>query len=271
MVNIFNVKERHAVTEANTNFYFAPFVHPERRMAEHDFIYVLEGEWKIGQDEELFSLKKDSLLILGAGHLHFGVSPCSPNTKTMYFHATAKEGDLTAYRWNGSTEDEVFIESLTDCSQRESVKNIFSNIVNCKLQGEDKKANVLLDLLLCELSQKDSAEKNESVASKIKTIIHGSPEKIFSNRTLASMTSVSVKTAENKFREQFGVTIHQYVLAFKAEQAVAYFRNFPDMTVKEVAYNLGFYDEYHFSKQFKKVKNISPSAYKKQLLSPENP
>lgn len=267
MINVFDIGERHTVTEANTNFYFAPFVHPERRMAEHDFIYVLEGEWKIGQEDEIFSLKKDSLLILGANRLHFGVSPCSPNTKTMYFHVSAGIGDICGDIGDDISPDLVRVESLTDCAQRETVREIFSDIVNSKLEGEQRRANILFELLLYELARESSYEKNEGVASKIKTIIHNNPEKFFGNRTLAAMTSVSVKTAENKFKELFGVTIHQYVLAFKAEQAAAYFRNFPDMTVKEVAYNLGFYDEYHFSKQFKKVKGVSPSAYKNRLLS----
>lgn len=41
--------------------------------------------------------------------------------------------------------------------------------------------------------------------------------------------------------------------------------NFFEMSMKEIAYNLGFYDEYHFSRQFKKIMRISPTEYKKIL------
>ena len=79
------------------------------------------------------------------------------------------------------------------------------------------------------------------------------------------MCKISVKTAENKFKLMLGITIHQYMLKFKIEEAIAYFKNYPAMSVKEISYNLGFYDEYHFSKQFKKVTKLSPSEYKKRL------
>ena len=66
------------------------------------------------------------------------------------------------------------------------------------------------------------------------------------------MINVSVKTAENKFKAMFGTMIHQYILDFKINEAISYFEKFPEITIKETAYNLGFYSEYHFSKQLKK-------------------
>ena len=80
------------------------------------------------------------------------------------------------------------------------------------------------------------------------------------------MTNVSVKTAETKFKSVQGKTIHQYMLDFKIKEAISYFDIFPEISIKEIAYNLGLYHEYHFSKQFKKIIGISPSNYKKQQL-----
>ena len=56
--------------------------------------------------------------------------------------------------------------------------------------------------------------------------------------------NVSVKTAESKFKAAFGKTIHQYMLDFKIQEAMSYFDRFDEISVKEVAYNLGFCDEY---------------------------
>ena len=50
MFSIFSDTMQRKVTQANINFYANSFVHPTRVMDEHDFIYLIDGQWKIGQD-----------------------------------------------------------------------------------------------------------------------------------------------------------------------------------------------------------------------------
>ena len=257
MKTYFSILKRHTVKEANINFYASPFVHPARKMSDFDFIYLLNGKWKIGQNDEFFDLTEDSLLILAADNPHFGVTPCDANTKTMYFHVSKEAGDTHF------SEDVICLESLIDASFNKNIKKTFQDLVNAKLSGNHKKADIYFDLLLCELAENNLYTEDAGVAAKIKNIIHAHPEKFFSNKELASMIKVSVKTAENKFKAAFSTTIHQYMLTYKINEAISYFKNFPHMTVKEIAYNLGFYDEYHFSKQFKKETGLSPAEYKK--------
>lgn len=255
MKNIFDINLKYSVNEANINFYANPFVHPKRTMREYDFIYMLQGEWKIGQNDEVFELKKDFLLILAANTCHFGISPCSANTKTMYFHVLC-DSDIA--------NDKICIESLTDASVNKNIRKCFLNVVNSKLSQNQDKADLYFKLLLCELKENNTHTADSDTATKIRTIIHNNPEKFFSNKDLAMMINVSVKTAENKFKAMFDTTIHKYILDFKINEAVSYFEKFPEISIKEVAYNLGFYDEYHFSKQFKKITSLSPREYRKK-------
>ena len=254
----FSTENLHTVTEANINYYATEFVHPKRIMHEHDFIYMLQGEWKFGQNDEVFEAKKDHLLILSAENLHFGITPCTPATKTMYFHVSLESGD----RLNDSDG----INSLIDASQNPNIKRLFSHTVNAKLAGNQRKADLYFELLLCELSQHHLYTADTELAVKLQNIIHSNPERFFSNTELAQMLNVSVKTAENKFKQRFGASIHQYMLNFKIEEAITYFNMYPDISIKQVAHNLGFYDEYHFSKQFKKATGLSPTEYRKQNL-----
>ncbi len=259
MKNIFLLNGNHTVTEANINYYATPFVHPSRVMKEHDFIYMLKGKWKFGQNDEVFELENDCILILAAENMHYGISPCTPDTKTMYFHILC-ENDIPA---NNHKANKICLDSLIDVSLNKNVKRFFSELVNCKLSGNQAKADIYFDLLLCELAENHLYTSDGEVALKIKNFIHSAPEKFFRNAELAEMANVSVKTAENKFKEMFGITIHKYILNFKINEAKAYFESLPEISIKEVAYNLGFYDEYHFSKQFKKATGISPVTYKK--------
>lgn len=265
MRNIFQTDIRHKIVEANINFYSAPFTHPERSMSEHDFIYLLEGEWKFGQNDEEFTLKKDMVLILTAGNRHFGLSPCLENTKTMYFHASCERGDDFLKDGEAIPEKSILVDTLIDASGNKNIKQAFLNVVKSKLSGNDFKAGIYFDLLLCELSENNLSLSENELEAKIIDIIHSNPEKFFSNAELAKMVNVSVKTAENKFKAKYKKTIHKYVLDFKIQEAISYFNNFPQLGIKEIAYNLGFYDEYHFSKQFKKITGVSPSVYKKTV------
>ena len=260
----FSTESRHHVTEANVNYYKNPFMHPSRTMAEHDFIYILQGEWKFGQNGVCLPAKKDSLLILSAMEHHYGMEECTKGTKTMYFHVSREAGD----RFSDLPEkrgEEIRTATLLDAGGMPKIKKYFSNIVAAKLAGKEREADIWFDLLLCTIGEAMESGERSDVAEQLKHIIHKNPEIFYSNEKLAEMVKVSVKTAENKFKAAFGLTLHQYILQFKMEEAVAYFKIFPELSVKEVAHNLGFYDEYHFAKQFKRLMNTSPGKYKKEL------
>lgn len=266
MISIFSDRNGHRVTEADFNFYALPFVHPRRKMNEHDFIYMLSGEWEIGQNDERYMLKKDSLLILNGGEVHYGISPCSKGTKTMYFHVSREAGDGLYKRLEKKDASAFCLDNLIDARANPHIKKCFQEIVNAKLAGKQRKSDILLELLLHELSENQACTEEKNIALKIRNIIHSNPEKNFKNQDLAERVNVSVKTAENKFRSQIGMTIHQYSIRFKTERAILALKNFPEMNMKEIAYNLGFYDEYHFSRQFKKVTGLSPTEYKLRHL-----
>ena len=63
MINFFDLSRKHTIIDVNRNKYVIPTLHPNRKMSMHDFIYMLDGEWKIGQDGEEYHVKKGDVLI----------------------------------------------------------------------------------------------------------------------------------------------------------------------------------------------------------------
>ena len=124
MKNIFSTNDMHIVTEANINYYAKPFIHPKRKMKEHDFIYLLKGEWKLGQNSENYTLNEDCLLILAANNLHYGIHPCSEGTKTMYFHVSEAYGDYQTEKNPEQLTDGIACETLINCSENKKIKKI---------------------------------------------------------------------------------------------------------------------------------------------------
>ena len=41
----FELSAQRRIVEANYNTYVNPILHPNRVMKQHDFLYILEGEW----------------------------------------------------------------------------------------------------------------------------------------------------------------------------------------------------------------------------------
>lgn len=67
------------------------------------------------------------------------------------------------------------------------------------------------------------------------------------------------------FIETNQVSIQEYILQSKIEYATVLLRN-PEFNIKEVAEQLSFSSQNHFSNTFKRYMNISPTHYRKSLL-----
>lgn len=258
MNNYFNISSRHEIRAANHNNFATPTPHPDRNMNQHDFIYMLDGEWTIGQDGEEFHIKAGDVLILAAYHSHYGIKPCSAGTKTMYIHAMFDAGDTGEITENS----QIMLSSLIKVGGNAAVKNIFEKIIYAKSVKNEFLASVYFDALLCELSACMESSNRSSLAEDIRQLIVSS-EKIITNTEIAKALNVSVKTAENSFKAAYGTTLHKYVIESKIEEAKFYLSSFPDMKLCEIAQNLGFCDEFHLSRHLKKTVGLAPGEYRK--------
>jgi len=111
------------------------------------------------------------------------------------------------------------------------------------------------------------AQSSGRVSSSVDTVIsllERNPEKPESIDELAGKVNMSRATLTRKFRQATGKSIQQFRLDSKLKHAVSIFRNNPGIKIREVAAMLNFYDEYHFSKTFKRKFGISPLQYKKR-------
>ena len=82
--------------------------------------------------------------------------------------------------------------------------------------------------------------------------------------TLLKNLTFAKKKAEKVFKECYGQTIHEFLIKFKIEQAKQLLLHSPDLKLYEIAFNLGFYDQYHLCRVFKNQTGVSPTQFKKQ-------
>ncbi|MDD7984895.1 AraC family transcriptional regulator [Lentisphaera marina] len=84
-------------------------------------------------------------------------------------------------------------------------------------------------------------------------------EKI-SNIELAQMTGMSVRQFERRFKNVFSTTPHKYAIKLRIFKACESLIN-KNVTIAELALELGFYDQSAFSNTFKKHVGLSPLQY----------
>lgn len=257
MKNYFDITKKHTIIKANRSKYAIPVLHPNRIMDVHDFIYMVEGKWKIGQDGEEFYIEKGDVLILAANHSHYGIDLCTAGTKTLFIHTERLDGD--EYETN---KEKVILESHIKAQQNPAVKDCFEKIVFAFSCQNHSMASAYFDVLLCELESLMNKSLQDNIAENMRRMIISST-KILKNREIANAFNLSLKTAENIFKKAFNTTLHKYVIDRKIEEIMFHLVNFPDMTLYEIALNLGFYDEFHMSRLFKKNVGISPGEYRK--------
>jgi AraC-like DNA-binding protein len=267
---IFNLSTDRKIIIAGQNVFLTPQPHPTRLLEEHVISYVIKGGWKLNIGGEIISAKADTIFIQPANITHTGIKNCPAGTQTMFIHfANTPQDGITKEESGDNPTGGVCINALTDISGNPEIKRLFIKVINEYKNKDTVKALAYFNVLLCELSDSRSSEKSkQELGSNIKNMLID-PTDSLTNKEIARRLNVGVRTVETIFKELYGATIHQYRLAQKIKQAKFYLEYYPQMKTADIALNLGFYDEFHFSRQFKRIVGVSPTEYKKTSISQE--
>lgn len=103
----------------------------------------------------------------------------------------------------------------------------------------------------------------DSVASELQRYMDARIEGRLQLAELAAKAGKSESQVIRIFREQYGMTPYAYFLKAKIDLAKKLLRG-SQMSVRQVALQLDFADEFYFSNVFKRQVGVSPSQYRKQ-------
>ncbi|MNE88170.1 HTH-type transcriptional activator Btr [compost metagenome] len=78
---------------------------------------------------------------------------------------------------------------------------------------------------------------------------------------MAEEYGISASYLRKLFLKYTGMGPKEYHMHIQNQQACRYL-TFTDYPVREIAKLCGFYEEYHFSKMFKQLNGVSPTAYR---------
>ncbi len=108
-------------------------------------------------------------------------------------------------------------------------------------------------------------KKNSQFALAEKTIsyIHRNYASISSIEEIAASLFVSYSHLRNVFKKEVGVTIHEFLLSVRMEEAKKLLST-STINLTQIAYDVGYRDYDYFKSVFTKYNGISPKEYQKQ-------
>ncbi|HGZ70332.1 MAG TPA: AraC family transcriptional regulator, partial [Nitratifractor sp.] len=115
----------------------------------------------------------------------------------------------------------------------------------------------------CQQAQTGCSDKrSNTLLQKIENYIIENIEEAISIDEIAETTGYSTAHLNRLFKEKYGLTLHAFLIDQRIHKAKELLSTNRQITLTEIAYKVGFYDQSHFIKNFKKAYSLSPKKYK---------
>jgi AraC family transcriptional activator of pobA len=247
-----------------------------RRILKYVLVFCTSGSMTISVDENEFVLTKNSVITITSGQIHYSKDICEATGFVLEFTYSffcKDDNDMELIFHNSLfchfamneiiTVDNpaVIIRELEEI-QKEVREMPYQYLISIHSRIE----LILIEINRTKINHGDEIYKPDALFLHfLETVIKNFEKNLSVNEiadligtTEAKLNELSKlhtnKTAQNVI---FGLTISEAKRLFTYEK----------LSVKEVAYALGFNDPFYFSNFFKKHTEISPKSYKEKVLN----
>ena len=223
----------------------------------YTFSYVVSGKGKLTVAGRDYYPKSKDMFILPKYSAHTGVTDPADPWHKIYFEI---DGWLIGELLRAYLLDDCHF--VRNCDQETCFRQMLLLAKNHHSDVHDK-AVILFHELLINIRKKDSyLLEYSSPVKKALTFIKEHLEEEISMQDIADNIGLSPEHLTRLFKKEIGTTPYQFYLKKRINLAQVLLTN-TAMTIKEVAYRLGYKDEFYFSNCFKKYTGISPLNYRK--------
>ncbi len=256
----------------------APIRHPAHSHSSFELIVVTRGPYRCRLNDEAIKIDSGQCLLIKPGDRH--EVDCRPgqrhyvlqfdleekeigdNRSIFVFNRTLKSAEQT---FNAPiAEIEPILQSIADHSnsdrrfaseiQDSLTQHLFWIVASCI--PEDRLAPAFRKL-----------SNDQRFLDRLERVAQNHAAKHLTLDALASLMEVSKSTLAKRCAALLGESPSHYLLRGKIDLAVKLLST-TNMRIKEVSFDLGFQNPYHFSRVFKRYTGTSPTDFRKSV--PEN-
>jgi AraC-like DNA-binding protein len=261
-----------------------PWIHTKRNLDSFEVIIGAGGTAFIQQDEDRFEVTAGKVLLLLSGHTHCGFAVSEQKVSFYWMHfkcrrayevldekaAAAQMNPLKINRYSGGLADSILVPIFMASSNHERLTIQFRQLLHFAntVGYTHLMQDYLLTLILTELTQQSINSFGESLLEhgdgRIENMIEWLRihlDREISIKELAEQFGFNKDYLTRWFKNRTGETVRRYINGMKILRAMELLCD-SSLSVKEIAFSLGFKDEKYFMKLFKSYENLTPSEYR---------
>ncbi len=239
---------------------------------EFEIHYFIEGEGSFLSNKAQFSIRSNSLFLSGPHEFHSIVPNQITKPITYYAVLFSLEGE------RDSSIYQLLIETLETRKQSNApdamTRFAFEEFLRLSLSDQEGLRISAVHLLASYLYRWYTPSSLENMMSSQKTpsaqpyikksiaLMNANVRKNCQIEDIAYRTGLSTEHFIRIFREEMKMTPYQYFIRLKAQEASAVLIS-TQRSISQISEDLGFENQFHFSRVFKKCTGLTPSAYRR--------
>jgi len=246
--------------------------HP-RRIMKYVLIWCSSGSATLVVDENEFVLKPNTVITITSGQIHYfkKINTAKGLVLEFTFDFFCKSDRDMELVFHNSLFCHFAMNEITALLKSTVVKNELSQMVKelkekpyqYLISIHSRIELVLVEINRCKIKQGGEIYKPDALFLKFLEAVRSN----FSKNYTVKQIAVLLGTTETKLNElskmHTAKTAQNVIYGLVASEAKRLF-TYERLSVKEVAYELGFNDPFYFSNFFKKQTKLSPKLYKEK-------
>lgn len=224
---------------------------------DYHFLYVTSGKYIVHTKNGEIALHPGDLLAYQPfeKQLYSCVLGMESSSFWVHFTGTGAQDLLSS---TGFSEKQVF-----HVGEDAALQKAFERMIHHYEPGKQNLLSISFLIQFCTLAseQKKEVLRTDKRISAALSYMNSHYTDNYSNDFYAKLCDMSETRFSHLFKEVMGVSPHRYCLRLKLDRA-QYLLLYSDMTVSEIADNLGFSDALYFSRLFKKYKKQAPLSFR---------
>lgn len=229
---------------------------------DYEIIYTLKGIGEITYNDKTYLLEKDVIFILDCYKPHY------------YKSASSRHWDYKWLHFNGTSADFYYNFITKNTNIFKTANAEYFNFCFNMLLGLSYGQNIVTSFTACEyvmhlLTEMYCTSVNKTTISKsydseIKMVIQFIQDNYQDNIKLDDLCDIAHLSKYyfiGVFKNHTGSSPYEYIINYRISKSKKLLRS-TSLSIKEIAFKVGFSDESHFIKTFRNINNITPHKYR---------